>query len=165
MAVRSDSLVSRHMSAGQRAIAGAIFGVIASLALGMYAMIVALITSGDFFMPFKGISATFLGEAAMQPGFAVAPILVGLIFHMFNGAWLGALFGLITPNLSLGLTVVAGLVFGFVEALGALWVVLPAVNPLMASMVSLDAHWIIEHLLFGLVLGLYPLARRWGWGS
>ena len=150
-------------SIGWRLLTGAVFGIIGSVVMGMFAMVVALMMQGDFWMPLKGIAATFLGEAAMQPGFAAGPILVGAIFHMMNGAWLGALFGLITPRLSLTWSIVAGLVFGFVEALGALWVVVPLVNPVMAKMISLDAPWIIEHLLFGLVLGLYPLARDWGW--
>ena len=150
-------------STGWRLLSGAVFGAIGSLVLGMFAMIVALIMQGDFWMPLKGISATFLGEGAMQPGLAVGPILVGLVFHMINGAWLGALFGLITPRLSLTWSIVAGLIFGLVEALGALWVVVPLVNPMMAKMIGLDAPWIIEHLLFGLVLGLYPLAHGWGW--
>lgn len=150
-------------STSWRLVTGAVFGVIGSLVLGMFAMVTALAMQGDFWMPLKGIAATFLGEGAMQPGFAAGPILIGLVFHMFNGAWLGALFGLITPKLLLTWSIVAGLVFGLVEALGALWVVVPLVNPMMAQMISLDAPWIIEHLLFGLVLGLYPLARAWGW--
>lgn len=148
---------------GWRLLTGAIFGVIGAVAMGMYAMVVALIQMGDFWMPMKGIAATFLGEAAMQPGFALGPVLIGMMFHLFNGAWLGALFGLITPNLAVAWTIVAGLVFGVVEALGALWVVLPVVDPVMAQMLSLDANWIIEHLIFGFMLGLYPLARIWGW--
>ena len=151
---------------GKRVLAGAGFGVLGSIAMGIFAMIVALVQMGDFWMPLKGIAATFLGEAAMQPGFAGGPILIGLIFHMFNGAWLGALFGLITPNLTLGWTIVAGLVFGIVEALGALWFVIPLVDPVMGKMLSLDAPWIIEHLIFGFLLGLYPLSRsRWGSGE
>ena len=150
-------------SIGWRLLAGAVFGVIGSVVMGMFAMVVALMMQGDFWMPMKGIAATFLGQSALQPGFAVAPILVGAVFHMMNGAWLGALFGLITPRLSPRWSVVAGLVFGLVEALGALWVVVPLVDPLMAKMIGLDAPWIIEHLLFGLVLGLYPLAHGWGW--
>lgn len=150
--------------AGKRALAGAGFGVLGAVVMGIFAMAMALIQMGDFWLPLKGIAATFLGEAAMQPGFAIGPIIVGLIFHMFNGAWLGALFGLVTRNLPLSLTVVAGLIFGIVEALGALWIVVPVVDPVMAGMLRLDAPWIIEHLVFGLVLGLYPLALNL-WGS
>ena len=127
-------------------------------------MIMALMMTGDFWMPLKGIAATFLGEAALQPGFAAGPILIGMMFHlMINGAWLGALFGLITPKLMLGWAIVVGLALGFVEGLGALWFVVPAVDPVMAKMISLDANWIIEHLQFGFVVGLYPLARSRGW--
>ena len=156
---RTWSTTGTGADTGWRVLTGAIFGVIAAIVLGMYAMMVALVLQGDFWMPMKGIAATFLGEAAMQPGFAIGPILVGIIFHLFNGAWLGALFGLITPKLMLGWAIVAGLAFGLIEALGALWVVVPLVNPLMAGMIGLDVHWIVEHLLFGFVLGIYPLAR------
>ena len=54
-------------STGWRLLSGAVFGVIGSLVLGMFAMIVALTLQGDFWMPLKGISATFtfLGEGAM----------------------------------------------------------------------------------------------------
>ena len=149
----------------KRMIGGAIFGVLGSVVMGIFAMVVALIQQGDFFMPLKGIAATFLGQAAMQPGFALAPVLIGLLFHMFNGMWLGALFGLITPNLPLTWSILAGMIFGFIEGMGALWFVVPLVNPMMAKMISLDVPWTVEHVLFGAVVGLYPLARRWGWAG
>ena len=151
---------------GWRVLAGAVFGLIGSIPMAMIAMMVMGIQSGDFWAPPKAIAATFLGESAMQPGFVMGPILIGMMFHLFNGAWLGALFGLITPKLTLTWSALAGVMFGIVVALGAVWVVLPIVDPVLAQSATDRLGmfwWLVVHMMFGLVTGLYPLARNWGW--
>ena len=148
-------------SLGWRVLTGAGFGVLASLPMGLVAMFLALIQQGDFFQPLKAIAATFLGPSAVQPGFPVVPVMVGLLFHMFNGAWLGALFGALTPNLGLTGSIIAGILYGLVIGFGALWVVLPALDPVLVKAWSDQISlWAILHVIFGFVLGLYPLARR-----
>ncbi len=124
--------------------------------MAMIAMIVMAVQASDFWAPPKAIAATFLGDAAMQPGFAAGLVLIGLMFHMFNGAWLGALFGLITPGLPVGATAVTGVIFGIAVGLGALWLVLPVVDPVLAQSATQQLGifwWLIVHAVFGLVTG------------
>lgn len=150
------------LSAGTRAGLGAIFGVIGALLMAIIPMFLALAQTGDFWRPLKAIAATFFGEAARQPEWAVTAVVVGMLFHLFNGAWLGALFGLITPNLGLTMTVLAGLILGAIEGLGALFIVLPVVDPLLAqAWQDRVLLWVLIHLIFGFIVGLYPLGRGW----
>ncbi len=151
-------------NSGWRLLAGAVFGIFGSIVMAMWAMAMGLIQMGDLWASPKAIAATFLGDAAMQPGFAAGPVMLGMVFHLVNGVWLGAIFGLITPRLRLAQAIVAGLVFGVVEGFGALWFVLPWLDPTVAGMGNSNiVSWVIEHLLFGFGVGLYPLVRAWGW--
>ncbi len=149
-------------------ISGAIAGMVAGAVMAMYAMIAsATILHQGFFTPLYGIASPLIGPKAMvtsmQKGLYLAPgpALLGLIVHMMWSAIFGVIFGLIVRALRLGggEAVTAGLVYGLLVMLFMSFVVLPIVG--VAAMPGTIGwpSFTVEHLLFGLTLGLWPLRR------
>jgi hypothetical protein len=165
---------------GMAALWGALAGVGASLVMAMYAMIAAwTYQHTGFFTPLYHIAATFAApdtmmrsmEAAMAGNaftFVFGPAVLGAIIHMMVGAMYGAVFGVIAGLLRLvGAALVAtAVLWGLIVFAMSTWIGLPVAAALfgsgdpirnMASMVGYPT-FIVEHLLFGLALGLLLLA-------
>ena len=154
---------------------GAIGGVIGSLAMAMYAMITSAYQPTGFFTPLYHIAAVFLSPKAMTTSmgdamqgriayFTITPAIVGAIVHMMTGATVGAIFGALATRFAPSriVTVVAGMGFGLLVMVVNSFVGLPVAARLfgggkpiadMAKIVGWG-HFTIEHLIFGLVLGL-----------
>ncbi len=161
-------------------VAGAGAGVIASLAMAMYAMFAALSKDTGFFTPLYHIASLLTDDADMmtsmmadQQGgdaftFLVGPAILGAIIHMMTGAMYGAIFGalvgMVASRLRLGLAALAGIgaVYGFVVFVFSSYLALPVAAAIFDSGDPVEnmaemAGWgvfIGEHLLFGLVLGV-----------
>ena len=113
---------------------GAGAGVIASLAMAMYAMLAAWEKGTGFFTPLYHIASLWApGDdmmASMQEAmsgsdfhFVFGTAILGAMIHMMTGAMYGAVFGLIVSRLNLKLAVLAGvgLIYGaIVFAMSAL---------------------------------------------
>ncbi|HEX2031165.1 MAG TPA: hypothetical protein VHL78_07175, partial [Actinomycetota bacterium] len=111
-------------------------------------------------------------QQAMEGGlfyFRGGPAALGLAIHMVVGAVFGGIFGALARALRLrgGLAVASGIAYGLLVLLGMSFVGLPLVagvfgagEPIaeMPAMVGWPT-FTIEHALFGLVLGLWALAR------
>lgn len=154
---------------------GAGAGVIASLAMAMYAMIAAWEKGTGFFTPLYHIASLWApGDAmiaSMQEAtsgadfhFVFGTALLGAMIHMMTGAMYGAVFGLIVSRFNLGLAVLAGagLVYGAIVFAVSAFIGLPLAaaifdsgDPIknMAEMAGWGTFF-VEHLLFGLSLGL-----------
>lgn len=143
----STTQTPSRVSAVRGLTAGAVAGVLASLAMGMYAM-----GGNDF---------------RVSAGTAV----LGAVIHMMTGAMYGAVFGLIVSRLRLG----GGALLAVGPAYGGLVLVMSAFvgHPLAAAIFDAGdpirnmaemAGWgtfAVEHLLFGLALGaLLTLTHR-----
>ncbi len=159
---------SRSFVTGRTVVAGAIAGMVAGAVMAMYAMIAsATFLHQGFFTPLYGIASPIAGQSAMmtsmQKGvsFAFGPALLGLVVHMMWSAMYGVVFALIARAARLrGVTaVIAGAVFGLAIQLVMSVIVLPILG--LASMpgtIGLPS-FTVEHLLFGLTLGLWIAAR------
>ncbi len=153
-----------------------IAGVLASVAMGMFAMIAAATYQHTgFFTPLYHIASVVVApdslmQSMMAAGagttftFVAGPALVGLMIHMMTGAAFGALFGLVLtrlPGLSAAARVGAGAAFGVIVFAVSAFVLLPVMSSIaqdadaiknMASMVGYPT-FLLEHLIFGVVLG------------
>jgi hypothetical protein len=149
-------------------ITGVIVGIIAGVMMAMYAMIASATFLGQgFFTPLYGIASPLVGPQAMMMSmkqgvyFTAGPAMLGLIIHMMWSALYGMIFALIASALrfkGIG-AIMAGIAYGFLVFLFMSFVVLPIVGAgKMPAMVGYPS-FLIEHLLFGMVLGLWPVVR------
>lgn len=172
------------------ATAGAGAGIIASLAMAMYAMVTtAFMEDKGFFTPLYHIATTFISPSYMMDSVGAAadgssftfffgPAILGALIHMMIGAGYGVAFAIVAKLLSLHGAILAavGAVYGFLVFVASTWVLLPLTaailsvddmpngnNPIadMPTMVGYP-HFITEHIIFGLVLAilLIPVARK-----
>ena len=155
---------------------GLVGGVVGSLAMAMYAMVISdWIKHSGFFTPLYHIASSIISPSAMMKSmgsamegkdfyFSAGPAIVGAIVHMMTGAIFGVIFVLIARSTSIkGFTaVIAGAMFG-VLVMGINGVIgLPIIarifgggEPIsdMAKIVGWG-HFTVEHLIFGMMLGL-----------
>ena len=164
------------------AIMGAVVGAVAAVAMAMYAMIAAATYQGTgFFTPLYHIASVFIEPktmmTSMQHGmadstfyFVLGPAVLGAVIHMMVGAMYGAMFGIVLTFVrSSGPALVAvGAVFGAMVFVVSSWVGLPIAAAIfnsgdqitdMAKMVGYGT-FLVEHVMFGLALGLLYLNRR-----
>jgi hypothetical protein len=160
---------------------GALLGVVAAVAMGMFAM-VASATYHDtgFFTPLHHIASALIGPTAMmrsmEAGMAgdtfaisVGPALLGFALHLVTGAFWGAVFGLLVSTGRLrGVTgLVGGIVYGLAVMLVMAFVALPLIAAAFGGGEPISdmprlAGWgtfAIEHAIYGAVLGLWPLLK------
>ncbi|MDP8991740.1 MAG: hypothetical protein M3N31_01580 [Actinomycetota bacterium] len=159
------------------ALGGLVAGTGAAATMIAYAMVAAATYQDTgFFTPLYHIASTFIEPAAMEASmrqamggssfyFDVGPAALGLAVHLGVGAVLGAVFGTLVGTLRpfrLG-ALMLGLGYGLVMLVAMSFVVLPAAAALfgggeaisdMADMVGWGT-FTLEHLIFGLVLGLW----------
>jgi uncharacterized membrane protein YagU involved in acid resistance len=143
-------------------------GVIAGIVMGMYAMLASATFLGQgFFTPLYGIASPLVGPQpmtiSMQQGtyFTPGPAFLGLMVHMLWAALYGVVFGLIAraAHFAGATAIVAGIVYGVAVMLAMSVIVLPLVGAgAMPGMVGWPS-FTLEHLVFGLVLGLWPALR------
>ncbi|HVJ14317.1 MAG TPA: DUF6789 family protein [Polyangiaceae bacterium] len=154
-------MISDEFQARGAARAGALSGLCAGLFLTLVMTATSLARDTDVWYGIKGASAPLLGQRAMQPGFDLVPVLLGLGCHLLVSAGWGLLFGLLVDGLGRLATMVAGAAWSFVVWLAMFYVVLPVVG--LSSMrleVSL-ARAITFHVIYGFALGVaYVVVRR-----
>jgi hypothetical protein len=145
--------------------------------MAMYAMVVSNnVRHTGFFTPLYHIASAFISPNAMMTSmtqsmhgnsgyFDLGPAVVGAMVHMMTGAMAGAIFAVVIARLHTSRVVViaAGAGFGLVVLLANSLIALPIIahvfgggDPIahMAKIVGW-AHFTIEHVLFGLALGLF----------
>ena len=154
---------------------GAGAGVVASLAMGMYAMVAAWAKGTGFFTPLHHIASLVAPEDSMMASMhaaaagndfhvAFGTAALGAAIHMMTGAMYGAVFGLAVSRMDLarGMLAAAGLVYGALVFVMSAFVGLPLAASVLGAgdpirnMAEL-AGWgtfAVEHLVFGLALGL-----------
>lgn len=174
-------------SLGRTVVRGAVFGVLASVVMALYAMAAAWSKDTGFFTPLYHIASLWISPdamlASMKDGMAgdafhveAGPVVLGAAIHMLTGAAYGVVFAVAVAGLALGRSTlaVAALVWGGLVFVISSFIGLPLAGALFDSgdqikkMAEL-AGWgtfVIEHLLYGLalgvLLGLRPRAARVG---
>ncbi len=144
----------------------AISGVVAGIVMAMFAMLVALASGHGFWAPPRAIAGEFLGAQLAGPGFAIGPVIAGMMIHMMLSAGFGAGFGIAVGIVARGLSeaglVVLGMVAGIVLWAGSTYVVAPALNGAGLFTAAMPAWaWLAAHVMFGAALGfLYGRLRR-----
>jgi hypothetical protein len=173
---------STTSSLGRAVLIGAVAGVIASLVMAMYAMGAAWAKDTGFFTPLYHIASLWADQDAMMKSmmanmeagdaftFVFDTALLGAVIHMMTGAMYGAIFGLAVSKLRLGTALLTGLgiVYGALVFAVSAWIGLPIAAALFDSGDQIKnmaemAGWgtfVIEHLIFGLVLGLLAAGAR-----
>lgn len=133
-------------------------GVIASLVIAMWEMVVEAIIPGGagFFGPPIAIGATIVRDLQGSTNpipFDGLALILGLMGHMMNSIILAAIFGLIVSRLSpSGSGIVAfGMGWGVAVFVGMWFVVAPLIDPLMLNVSA--AAFFLGHVMWGLVLG------------
>jgi len=155
---------------------GVVGGLVGSVAMAMYAMIIsASVKHTGFFTPLYHIASAFISPKAMMTSmgnamngsssyFDLGPAIVGAIVHMMTGAIAGGIFGALIARLgsTRAVTVVAGAMFGLVVLVVNSFIGLPIASRLfgggqpishMAKIVGWG-HFTVEHLIFGMMLGI-----------
>ena len=153
---------------GRFVLTSAIAGIIAGMVMAMYAMVASATFLGQgLFSPLYGIASPLVGQQALMTSmhqgvyFTLGPAIVGLIIHMMWSAVYGVVFGLIVRALHIqgAMAVGAGMLYGIVILLVMSFIVLPIVGAgSMPAMVGWPS-FTIEHLMFGVALGLWPIVR------
>lgn len=156
-------MIPKKLSVGQVIGFGILAGVVAGLVMAMYAMAASAWMSQGFFTPLYGIASPLIGpkemETSMMQGVYInlGPALAGAMIHMMWSALYGVIFGLIWSQIrgTAALAAGAGAAYGLAVAGLMAFVVLPIVGAgAMPAMIGLS--FVIEHVLFGLLLGLWP---------
>lgn len=161
---------------------GALLGVAASMAMAAYAMIAsATYQHHGFFTPLYHIASTFISPDSMMTSMtkamqgstfylAAGPAVLGAVIHMMTGAMFGAVFAVVVEAAHLrgALVVASGIAYGVVVYAVSAFIALPVAASLfgggdpirtMADMVG-HGTFLVEHVLFGMALGLMLAARR-----
>jgi hypothetical protein len=179
--VSAKSGSAPKMALGRAVVIGVVAGVVASLVMAMYAMVAAYAKDTGFFTPLYHIASLWAAPDSMMASmedamagrnfhFEFGPAVLGAVIHMMTGAMYGALFALAVARLGLGTGVLAaaGLVWGAVVFVVSAFVGLPLAAAIFDSGDPISnmaemAGWgtfIVEHLIYGLVLGLLLAAGR-----
>lgn len=166
---------STRNNLGRAVVLGAGAGAVASLAMAMYAMLAAWEKDTGFFTPLYHIASLFISQDSMMTSMRDAamggsafhvdfgPAVLGAMIHMMTGAMYGALFAVVAGRLALGrrLLLVAGPAYGAMVFAVSSWVGLPIAAAVLDSGDQIThmarmAGWgtfVVEHLVFGVVLG------------
>ena len=133
-------------------------GLIASLVMGMWEMIVeAIIPNGaGFWSAPVYIAATIfrnLQSVARPVPFDALGVVAGLMGHMMNSVIFGLIFAfVIAPRFkSLVVQWVAGMVYGMVVFAMMWFVIVPLVDPVMLNLNAVV--FLLGHLMWGVALG------------
>jgi hypothetical protein len=142
---------------------GLIGGIAGGIALAMLMMLVSAAKGTGFLKPLYQIAATFHQPWAVDQGVQIGPLLLGLMIHMVNSAMFGLILaivvGALTHQRGFGAAtwVLAGMTGGLLLLLVNQYLVLPIVDPAMATdMSGILAWWTVGHLMYGAVLGAIP---------
>jgi hypothetical protein len=137
---------------------GLVGGLIGGILMGMVTMLLFVLLGKGFWLPMKLIATLLLGaDAVATPGFAMMPVLVGMLIHMALSMMFGAAMtwlGRYLPGEVLVRAIVLSLVLWAVTD----FLVLPLLDQTFDRGMP---SWVfaVGHLMYGIGLGGYLLAR------
>jgi hypothetical protein len=137
---------------------GAFAGVSAGFVLTLMMTVMSAAKGRDVWYGIKGAAAPFLGDRAMQPGFDLPAVLLGLTSHLVVSALWGMLFAVLVYGASRSTTIVGGMLWGFAVWIGMYYAVLPIVGLSSMQNDAPVARAIVFHLFFSAAMtGAYVL--------
>lgn len=136
--------------------AGIAAGIIGGIVMAMFEMAYTGMTMGDYLAPLRLMGATFYGPAALVGG--MGTLLWGMIVHFMTSAVLGIIFAwMVGPNVSGGVALGWGIVYGIVVMFVTTYLIVPWADPTMFARVPMMwTAWIIGHVLYGMGVSLAP---------
>lgn len=140
-------------------VTGAIVGLIAGIVMAMWAMIVAAVMGAGLLAPPQMIAEPLFGPFHMGT-FNAGAFVVGLMIHMMVSIVFGIIFAAIWQSLAQGgiTALIGGMMYGLILWVVMSYVIAPVVGSHIAQQMPTWA-WIVAHLMFGGVLGLWPMLR------
>jgi hypothetical protein len=153
---------------GRLLVMGALAGIIAGVIMVIYAMIASATFLGQSWLtPLYGVASPLVGlmplllSLRQETYFATGPAALGLFIHLFWSALYGLLFALLVSFLHLHneKAMLGGLVYSLAILVIMNFVVLPIVGAENLPTIIGGPSFLVEHLIFGIVLGLWPLVR------
>jgi hypothetical protein len=139
---------------GRAAAGGIVAGAIGGTVLSLIMLVLNHAQGYDIWAGMKGAGMPFLGEQATLPGFDLHAVVVGVSCHFAVSIVWGLLFGLLFYGFGKGATVALGAMWGVVVWVGMYYVVLPLVGLAEVARSVPVPLAIINHVAFGLVVGL-----------
>jgi hypothetical protein len=129
-------------------------GLVAGMAYGMMEMVIEAVIGKGLWSPLRYIASVFTLGKDTDPGFALVPVVVGLMGHMMNSVIFGVVFSLWISRLASGVggLAVLGMVYAAAIFVVMWYVVLPVIDP--AMLLVNGPGFFASHLLYGLVLGV-----------
>jgi len=137
---------------------GAVGGVIGGAAMVVVAMLYGIFSGNGIWFPVNLIAATVIRQWQGAPAetfmqFDPAGLVFGAAIHIIMSIAIAMLFTLLLPTLP-GHPLIWAFVVGPVLWYGALFGVLPLVNPVMARFVDARS-FLIAHLFYSLIVGVW----------
>lgn len=156
---------------------GGVAGMAAGAAMAMFAMVASVTYQHHgLFTPLFHISALFGSPDAMMRSaaeamtgnklwFSAAPAGVGLLIHMMTGATFGIGFAFLARRLPRAALVPAGAVYGLAAFAVSAFIGLPVAANITGAGIAISdmastvgwATFAVEHMMFGVVLGVLGL--------
>ena len=138
-----------------RAISGGILaGLIAGAVLTAFIMAMNLQQGRDVWLALKGAGTPILHDRARDPGFDAYAVLIGGAVHFGISALWGLVFSVLFYGASKLGTVALGAAWGIVVWLVMYYLVLPIAGMAAVPKMVPIGHAVLEHVLFGLAIGL-----------
>jgi uncharacterized membrane protein YagU involved in acid resistance len=141
---------------------GVVAGLIGGAVMAVFMMIMNAAKGMDVWMGAKMPGMPFLGQTAMEPGFAFGPVMIGMLSHFLVSIVWAVPFALLVYGFSRAATVGAGALWGIVVWLGMFYIVLPILGLGQIPKSMPVGLAVIEHVLFGVgtAVGFLPFQRR-----
>ena len=157
----SELIIQQSPSNRDILIVGSAAGILAGIGMAMWAALTSVWHGVDLLSSFEMIGATFTGHTMTPTGLGSA--FYGVVVHAATSAGLGILFTAFLPlSATTRFATRAGLLFGIAVLITMTFVVTPLVNPaLHHGLNAIPKSWIIQHLIFGVTLGVVPSLWRW----
>lgn len=144
-----------HVMKGQAAIGGTVAGILGGTLITALVIVTGLARSADaMWRGLKLAGLPFMHDRALEPGFDLNAVIVGVATHFAVSIAWGLLFALAVYGIGKGATVLAGAVWGVVVWLVMFHIVLPAIGLGDMARAAPVRSAVFEHVLFGLTLGI-----------
>lgn len=143
---------------------GAVAGFLAGAVMVLLSPILSWLNGISLWEPPRLIAATVLGPAALTgTGFAIQPVLIGLIVHMITSVVLGIIFGIVLNRVlhlttDFGLPIYVGLSYGLIVFFVAYFILLPFLNPMLRE--NYIPSLVAQNVVFGMCLGIFYTLLR-----
>lgn len=133
---------------------GAVAGIVAGIVIAVWVMSIGAALGDDLSVAMKTAAYPMLGPRVLLPGFDATALLLGLISHVAVSLVWGVMFAFVAFGLARAGTVWAGLLWGIVVWIGMFYVVLPLTDAGVITQRTPIARAVVEHLVFGLAVGV-----------